>query len=131
MLQRCCHPFCVVHALQFVVVPVVFSITFCLCANPVLVFGTFSLCVFSSCNFYNQRYLLVIQIVWSNLVFRIFRIIIFVYLSIVLRFFSRRFSREKCPTLTVASFSSSFSSDYNLTLIGPLFLQSKLLKLLP
>ena len=39
-------------------------------------------------------------------------------------YFSRRFSREKCPTLTVASF---FSSDYNLTLIGPLFLQSKLL----
>ena len=86
MLQRCCHPFCVVHALQFVVVPVVSSITICLCANPVLVFGTFSLCVFSSCNFYNQRYLLVIQIVWSNLVFRIFKIIIFVYLSIVLGF---------------------------------------------
>ena len=32
------------------------------------------------------------------------------------------------PTLTVASF---FSPDYNLTLIGPLFLQSKLPKLLP
>ena len=46
--------------------------------------------------------------------------------------FSRRFSREKCPTLTVASFFFFFfSSDYNLTLIGPLFLQSKLLKLLP
>ena len=43
--------------------------------------------------------------------------------------FSRRFSREKRPTLTVASFLF-FSSDYNLTLIGPLFLQSKLLKLL-
>ena len=42
--------------------------------------------------------------------------------------FSRRFSSEKCPTLTVAGF---FPSDYNLTLIGPLFLQSKLLKLLP
>ena len=40
--------------------------------------------------------------------------------------FSRRFSSEKCPTITVASFLS-FSSDYNLTLIGPLFLQSKLL----
>ena len=74
--------------------------------------------------------------------------------------------REKCPTLTVASFIVAaflgksarllhwlvflvgafleksarllqwlvfflfFSSDYNLTLIGPLFLQSKLLKLL-
>ena len=45
--------------------------------------------------------------------------------------FSRRFSSEKCPTLTVASFFLFFSSDYNLTLIGPLFLQSKLLKLLP
>ena len=46
-------------------------------------------------------------------------------------FFCRRFSSEKCPTLTVASFFSFFfSSDYNLTLIGPLFLQSKLLKLL-
>ena len=46
-------------------------------------------------------------------------------------FFSRRFSREKCPTLTVASFFFFFfSSDYNLTLIGPLFSQSKLLKLL-
>ena len=44
------------------------------------------------------------------------------------RFFSRRFSSEKCPTITVASF---FSSDYNLTLIGSLFLKSKLLKLLP
>ena len=46
-------------------------------------------------------------------------------------FFSRRFSREKCPTLRVASFFHLFLSDYNLTLIGPLFLQSKLLKLLP
>ena len=46
--------------------------------------------------------------------------------------FSRRFSSETSPTITVASFFSfSFSSDYNLTLIGPLFLQSKLLKLLP
>ena len=44
--------------------------------------------------------------------------------------FSRRFSREKSPTLTVASFFLFFSSDYNLTLIGPLFLQSELLKLL-
>ena len=42
--------------------------------------------------------------------------------------FSRRFSREKCPTLTVASFFLFFSSDYNLTLIGPFFLQSKLLQ---
>ena len=45
--------------------------------------------------------------------------------------FSWRFSSEKCPTLTVASFFLLFSSDYNLTLIGPHFLQSKLLKLLP
>ena len=45
--------------------------------------------------------------------------------------FSRRFSSEKCPTITVASFVSFFSTDYNITLIGPLFLQSKLLKLLP
>ena len=46
--------------------------------------------------------------------------------------FSRRFSSEKCPTITVASFFISFfSSDYNLNLIGPPFLQSKLLKLLP
>ena len=43
--------------------------------------------------------------------------------------FSRRFSSEKSPTITVASFFSFFSSDYNLTLIGPLFLQSRLLKL--
>ena len=49
-------------------------------------------------------------------------------LASVLLLFSRRFSKEKYPTLTVASF---FSSDYNLTLIGPLFLQSKQLKLLP
>ena len=46
--------------------------------------------------------------------------------------FSRRFSSEKSPTITVDSFFFFlFSSDYNLTLIGPLFLQSKLLKLLP
>ena len=48
--------------------------------------------------------------------------------SFFVSIFSQRFSREKCPILTVASF---FSSDYNLTLIGPLFLQSKLLKLIP
>ena len=36
--------------------------------------------------------------------------------KIVLAIFSRRFSREKCPTLTVASFFSFFLSDYNLTL---------------
>ena len=42
--------------------------------------------------------------------------------------FSRRFSSEKSPTITVASFFSFFSSDYNLNLIGPHFLQSKLLR---
>ena len=84
------------------------------------------------CDFFTKYFF------WKKNFFQIFPIVVpWIFLSLRYgadlgrsRLVSRRFSREKCPTLTVASFFLFFSSDYNLTLIGPLFLQSKLLKLL-
>ena len=61
-------------------------------------------------------------------------------ISVCLLFLSKVLNDDLCVFLVGAFLGKSarllqwlvfFSSDYNLTLIGPIFLQSKLLKLLP